>query len=310
MLIARGLAPAKGFDRGCAVAIGSFDGLHRGHQAILARLAEYGHEHELPIAVLTFEPHPREYLRPDEAPARLMRLRDKAEMLAAAGVDQLRVLRFNAALSRWDGTAFTARVLEGALAARRVVVGERFGFGYERSGDVELLRAEGIHRGFTVDEVPAFCVGGAPVSSTRLRAALAAGDLDEARLLLGRDYRISGRVIDGRRLGRQLGFPTANLRLHRRVPPVAGIFAVRVTGGGLERQPGVASVGTRPTVGGREWLLEVFVFDFDGPLYGERLDVDFIARLREERRFADLESMTAQIREDARQARELLFVRG
>lgn len=309
MLIARGLAPARGFERGCAVAIGSFDGLHRGHQAILARLAERGRERGLPLAVLTFEPHPREYLRPDAAPARLMRLRDKAELLAASGVDHLRVLRFDAALSRLDAVSFVARVLEGALAARQVVVGERFGFGYARSGDVDLLRAEGAHRGFEVDEVPAFCLDGEPVSSTRLRDALAAGRLAEARTLLGRDYRITGRVIDGRRLGRQLGFPTANLRLHRRVPPVAGVFAVRVTGGGLERQAGVASVGTRPTVGGTEWLLEVYVFDFDGPLYGERLAVDFIARLREERRYPDLESMTAQIHEDARQARELLSAR-
>lgn len=306
MRIARGLAPARGFERGCAVAIGSFDGLHRGHQAILARLAEGGRERGLPLAVLTFEPHPREFLQPGAAPARLMRLRDKAELLADCGIDQLRVLRFNAALSRWDGAAFVARVLEGALGARHVVVGERFSFGFERSGDVGLLQAEGARRGFTVDEVPAFCVDGEPVSSTRLRAALTAGDLALVRRLLGRDYRISGRVVDGRRLGRQLGFPTANLRLHRRVPPVAGVFAVRVTGGGLERQAAVASVGTRPTVGGREWLLEVYVFDFDGPLYGERLDVDFIARLREERRYPDLESMTAQIREDARQARALL----
>ncbi|MBM5811948.1 MAG: bifunctional riboflavin kinase/FAD synthetase [Gammaproteobacteria bacterium] len=306
MRIARGLAPARGFERGCAVAIGSFDGLHRGHQAILARLAEGGRERGLPLAVLTFEPHPREFLQPGAAPARLLRLRDKAELLAARGIDQLRVLRFNAALSRWDGAAFVARVLTGALAARHVVVGERFSFGFERSGDVELLRAEGARRGFTVDEVPAYCVDGEPVSSTRLRAALAEGDLALARRLLGRDFRISGRVVDGRRLGRQLGFPTANLRLHRRVPPVAGVFAVRATGGGLESRAAVASVGTRPTVGGTEWLLEVYVFDFDGPLYGERLDVDFIARLREERRYPDLESMKAQIREDARQARALL----
>jgi riboflavin kinase/FMN adenylyltransferase len=161
-----------------------------------------------------------------------------------------------------------------------------------------------------VQVVPHTLQDGRPVSSTRVREAIADGRLEEAKALLGRDFRISGRVIEGRQLGRTLGFRTANLRLHRRVSPVAGIFAVRVTGAGLARHPGVASVGTRPTVGGTEWLLEVHLFDYDGELYGKKLDVDFIARLRDEKRFADLEAMTAQMHEDARLARKLLTARG
>jgi riboflavin kinase/FMN adenylyltransferase len=169
-----------------------------------------------------------------------------------------------------------------------------------------LLRAEGARRGFGVDEVPPQEIGGRRVSSSRVREALAAGRLNDARAHLGRDYRISGRVVAGERLGRRLGFPTANIPLHRKVSPVAGIFAVRVTGAGQVGHPGVASVGTRPTVGGTEWLLEAHLFDFDGELYRQRLAVDFIAKLRDEVHFPDLATMTAQMHEDARQARELL----
>jgi riboflavin kinase/FMN adenylyltransferase len=169
-----------------------------------------------------------------------------------------------------------------------------------------MLRRAGMSRGFAVDEVVPHRLAGNVVSSTRVREALAAGRLDEARALLGRPFRIGGRVIAGQALGARLGFPTANIRLHRRVSPVAGIFAVRVSGAGLERQAGVASAGTRPTVGGTEWLLEVHVFDFEGNLYGRRLDVEFVARLRDERRFDDLDAMTAEMRLDADRARALL----
>ena len=310
MLVTRGFESARAAGRGCVAAIGNFDGLHLGHQAILAALARRRRNAALPAVVVTFEPHPREYFAPQAAPARLMRLRDKAEALAAMAVDELRVLRFDSALSAWDGGTFIDRVLDRALGAKHVVIGEGFRYGQGRRGDVALLRAEGARRGFGVDELPPHEIGGRPVSSTRVRAALAAGRLDEAQALLGRDYRISGRVIAGERLGRRLGFPTANLRLHRRVSPVAGIFAVRVSGAGAERLAGVASVGTRPTVGGVEWLLEVHLFDFAGELYRRRLAVDFIARLRDEVHYPDLATMTAQMREDAREARALLEARG
>ncbi|MBX3702668.1 MAG: bifunctional riboflavin kinase/FAD synthetase [Steroidobacteraceae bacterium] len=306
MLIRRGDEPCRNARRGCVVAIGNFDGLHLGHQAILDVLRRCGREEGLPAAVLTFEPHPREHLAPEAAPARLMRLRDKAEALAAQGIDELRVLRFGAAVSRWDGMTFIERVLVRAMGAKRVVIGEGFRFGRGRGGDVMLLRGAGATSGFRVDEVPPFAVGGMPASSTRVRQALAAGRLEDAGALLGRDFRISGRVIAGARLGRKLGFPTANLRLHRRRSPVAGIFAVRVSGLAFERRPGVASVGTRPAVGGSEWLLEVHLFDFEADLYRQRLDVDFIARLRDEIAYDNLGAMTEQMHRDAAQARALL----
>jgi len=308
MLIRRGFKPGRDADRGYVVAIGNFDGVHLGHQAILAVLRQRGLESRLRTAIVCFEPHPREYFAPmpEQAPARLMRLRDKAEQIAEAGVSELRVLRFGAELCRWDAEVFIERVLVQALGAKRVVIGEGFRFGRDRGGDVKKLRSEGGRQGFAVDEIPPLAIGGGAASSSRVRQALAAGRLDEARTILGRDFRISGRVIAGQKLGRKLGFRTANMRLQRRVSPVAGIFAVRASGAGLARHPGVASVGTRPTIGGREWLLETHLFDFEGDLYRERLDVDFIARLRDEIHYPDLASMTAQMQEDARRARELL----
>jgi riboflavin kinase / FMN adenylyltransferase len=305
MLIRRGFEPCRDADPGCAVAIGNFDGVHLGHQAILAALQQVGRESRMRTAVLCFEPQPKEFFAPDP-PARLMRLRDKAERIAEAGADELRVLRFDARLADLEAEGFIERVLIGVLMAKRVVVGEGFRFGRGRCGDVELLRRAGRARGLVVDTQAPVLSGGLPVSSSRVREAIAAGRFDEAKSLLGRDFRISGRVIAGRELGRTLGFRTANLRLHRRVSPVAGIYAVRVSGAGLERHPGVASVGTRPTVGGTEWLLEAHLLDFDGELYRRRLDVDFIAHLRDEIRFSDVETMTAQMHEDARLARKLL----
>jgi riboflavin kinase/FMN adenylyltransferase len=294
---------------GRAVAIGNFDGLHLGHQAILAELRDRGRDSRLATAVVCFEPQPKEFFARDAAPARLMRLRDKAERIAQASVDELRVMRFDADFAGLDAEGFIERVLIGALRTKQVVIGEGFRFGSGRGGDVELLRRAGAGCRFDVQSVPPRMHDGRPVSSTRVRDAIAAGRFDEAKLLLGRDFRISGRVIEGEKLGRKLGFRTANLRLHRRVSPVAGIYAVRVTGAGLTRHPGVASVGTRPTVGGTEWLLEVHLFDYDGDLYRQRLGVDFIARLRDETRFPDVEAMTAQMHEDARLARKLLAAR-
>lgn len=310
MLIKRGFESVRAASHGCVVAIGNFDGMHLGHQAILARLAGCGRQMGLPTAVLTFEPQPREYFTPRAAPARLMRLRDKAETLKAAGISMLHVLRFGAVLSELDGVTFIERVLNRTLGAKQVVIGTGFRYGRGRGGDVALLQSEGARLGFGVDELPPHEINGERISSTRVRAALASGRLDEVKTLLGRDYCISGRVIAGEQLGRKLGFPTANIRLHRRVSPVAGIFAVRVSGAGPERLPGVASIGTRPTVGGSEWLLEVHLFDFEGDLYRRHLAVDLIAKLRDEVHYSDLAAMTAQMHRDADQARELLGAKG
>lgn len=308
MKIVRGLTNARASDRGCVLAIGNFDGMHLGHEAIVGHLAARGREHGLPTAVLTFEPNPREFFDPDNAPARLMRLRDKAARLAELGVDRLVLLKFDARLRAWDGATFVERVLVEALGARHVVIGSAFRFGRGRSGTVDLLRQLGARDGFDVDEVDAVQVGGERVSSTRIRGALAAGDLDTARLLLGRDYRMTGRVMEGRRLGRTLGYATANLRLHRRVSPVSGVFAVRVQGAADGTHPGVASVGTRPTVGAGEVLLEVHLFDWQGDLYGRYLGVDFVSKLREESKFENLDALVAQMNADAGAARALLGV--
>ena len=308
MKIVRGLTNARPSDRGCVLAIGNFDGMHLGHEAIVERLAARGSEHGLPTAVLTFEPNPREFFDPANAPARLMRLRDKAARLAELGVGRLVLLKFDERLRGWDGPAFVQRVLVEALGVRHVVIGSGFRFGKGRTGTVELLRELGRRDGFGVDEVEAIEVGGQRVSSTRIRAALSAGDLATARSLLGRDYRMTGRVMEGRRLGRRLGYATANLRLHRKVSPVSGVFAVRVEGAGDGMRPGVASVGTRPTVGGGEVLLEVHLFDWAGDLYGRYLGVDFVCKLREESKFENLDALVTQMHEDARAARTLLGV--
>jgi len=306
MKIVRGLTNARPSDRGCVLAIGNFDGMHLGHEAIVEHLAARGREHRLPTAVLTFEPNPREFFDPANAPARLMRLRDKASRLAELGVDRLILLKFDDRLRSWDGTSFVERVLVEALGVRHVVIGSAFRFGKGRTGTVDLLRQLGGSRGFEVDEVAAVEVAGGRVSSTRIRGALAAGDLDTVRLLLGRDYRMTGRVMEGRRLGRTLGYATANLRLHRKVTPVSGVFAVRVEGAGEGVRPGVASVGTRPTVGGGEVLLEVHLFDWQGDLYGRYLGVDFVSKLREESKFENLDALVTQMHDDARAARVLL----
>lgn len=292
----------------CAVAIGNFDGVHLGHQALVRTARELGASARVRSAVLTFEPHPREYFGPADAPARLMRLRDKAEALASLGLERLCVVRFDERLQRMHVAEFVDAVLVRGLGARDVIVGEGFRFAAEREGTVDALRVAGRACGFDVHVVPAVTLDGARVSSTRVRAALAAGDLELAKRLLGRHYRITGRVIRGQQLGRTLGYATANMRLHRRKLPLTGIFAVRV--GGVDGvRAGVASLGTRPTVHGVEPLLETHVFDFAGDLYGRRLDVDFVAKLRDETKFDSLDALVAQMHVDARQAREILAAR-
>lgn len=292
--------------RGCVVAIGAFDGVHLGHRRLLARAAAVARERDLAALALSFEPLPREYFAPQAAPARLTPARARFELMAAAGMDAVGLLRFDARLAAMAAGDFVDQVLGGALAARHVVVGPAFRFGRGRAGDIDLLRARGAALGFSVEEAPLLaCAGGERVSATRIRAALAAGDFDGAAALLGRPYAIAGKVVRGQQLGRRLGYPTANLPVRWR-PAVTGILAVRVHGPGLAGWPAVASLGTRPTVGGGPAVLEAHLFDFDGDLYGQRLAVEFVAHLRGERRFDDLPAMVEQMHEDARQARAAL----
>ena len=300
MQVFRGL-PADA-DTHVALTIGNFDGVHRGHRAMLSRLVEAAEDLELPSAVLTFDPPPREFFARASAPPRLSSVRDKIEAFASHGVARTYIARFDARLASLDPQAFIEGVLVQRLGVRWVLVGEDFRFGKGRAGNIASLRAAA--RTFSVEAMRTVAIDGERASSTAVRAALAAGDLEHARALLGRGFMIRGRVGHGAKLGRQLGFPTANIVLKRK-PAVAGIFAVRVHG--LDRSPrtGVASVGVRPTVATDPVpVLEVFIFDFDAPIYGRRIGVEFMHKLRDEERYPDLDALTRQIGHDVAQARD------
>lgn len=294
---------------GCVATIGVFDGVHLGHQRILDRVRASAAGLGLPSLVFSFEPTPQEVMSPLQSPARLMRLREKALVLKDAGIDHLFCPPFDRSLQELAPAEFIERLLVRALGVRHLVVGDDFRFAKGRAGNFDHLAAGGRQHGFGAEQVGSVASGTLRVSSTAIRTALATGDLATAERLLGRPYRMVGRVSPGRQLGRQLGFPTANMRLHRRVSPVSGIFAVRVHGVAPEALDAVASVGTRPTVAGVEPLLEVHVFDFAGDLYGRLIAVDFVARLRDEVRFDDLEALRRQMEQDAADARRALATR-
>jgi riboflavin kinase/FMN adenylyltransferase len=287
------------------VTIGVFDGLHLGHQEILACTKRTAAEQRSVATVCSFEPMPTEYFAPDDPPPRLTCFRERFELLDALGIAAMFCPRF-AAVRGLSPEAFIDDLLVRGLNARHVVVGHDFRFGLGRRGTLADLRAGGRRHGFGVTTVePVFC-GTERISSTAIRAALKTGDLAAAKRMLGRDYAMSGRVVPGLGLGKKLGFPTANVNLKRRLAPVDGIFAVRVGGIGATLLDGVASVGTRPMVGGGKALLEVFLFEFDRDIYGQYITVHFVARLREERTFANLAAMQAQMHVDARDARAAL----
>jgi riboflavin kinase/FMN adenylyltransferase len=286
-----------------ALAIGNFDGVHRGHGALVAHLCEVARTGGLPATVLTFEPHPREFFAPASAPARLTTLREKIELLDEAGVAQIMVCRFDAAFAALGADEFIDRVLVRGLRARHVIVGDDFRFGKGRSGDFALLKEAGARHGFAVEAMGSVTVDGERVSSSGVREALAAGDMAHAARLLGRPYIIDGQVTRGQQLGRQWGFPTANLRIKHNPLPMTGVFAVEVGGLGPEPLPGVANLGIRPTVGGTRPLLEVHLFDFDRDIYGAHISVRFAHKLRDERRFPDFDALKAQIAADAAAAR-------
>jgi len=303
MQLVRHLPARLDDDRPGAVAIGNFDGIHRGHQALIGRIADApGH---LRPTVLCFEPLPRTLFQPDRPVPRVMKLRDRVAACRALGVELLAQLRFDHEFAAQSPERFVDQVLVRGLRAARVVVGEDFRFGHRAAGDVARLIELGHHHGFGVESLDEVGDGHGRISSTRLREALAAGDLASAERLLGRRYCISGRVVRGHALGRTLGYPTANLRVAE-PPALAGILAARVTGAGLKAHPAVASLGRRPTVAGRDWLLEAHLFDFDGDLYGRHLQVEFAGFIRHEERFDSVAAMTEQMHADARRARELL----
>lgn len=298
--------PGEQRDPGTVVTIGSFDGLHLGHQQLLAAVKKYAGRRRMQSVVMSFEPTPSEFFQASEPPARLMRFREKYDALADSGIDIFYCPRFSAEMRELSAPDFVRRVLVHGLNARHVVVGDDSRFARRREGDVALLRKMSATLGYSLEQVASVSVDGIRVSSTAIRAACATGDMKQATTLLGRPYRMSGKVVRGEQLGRKLGFPTANVDLRRRQSAVMGIFAVRVSGLNGASLDGVASVGTRPTFDGTKPILEVFLFDFSADIYGQTIHVDFVAQLREQKRYESVDDLVAQMHIDADNARTIL----
>ncbi|MBS0365654.1 MAG: bifunctional riboflavin kinase/FAD synthetase [Proteobacteria bacterium] len=306
MELIRGMGGRRREPGRCAVTVGAYDGLHLGHQALIERTVTLAQAAGEPAVLLSFEPLPREYLAPQAPPARLTTLRERWRLLAPRGLKYLWLLRFGEALRNLSAQDF-ASFLARQVGARTVVVGHDFRYGNSASAGPGELAAAGQRLGFTVEVQAPVLKGGERVSSSAIRSALAEADFARAARALGRRWSMRGRVIAGKRLGRTLGFPTANVPLERRRSPVAGIFAVRVHGATAAPRAAVASLGTRPTLGGGgEALLEAYLFDFEGDLYGREIEVEFVAKLRDEERFATLGELSAQMHRDAAAARRIL----
>lgn len=285
------------------LAIGNFDGVHLGHIALVRQLVRAAGRLQLAPTVLTFEPHPREFFAPESAPARLTTLREKLELLADLGISQTMVCPFNAGFAALTPDQFIEQVLVRGLQVKHLIIGDDFRFGCGRAGDFALLQQAGPRFGFTVEAMQSVMLDGERVSSSGVRRALAAGDMAHAARLLGRPYIIDGQVAHGDKIGRQLGFATANIRIKHNPLPMAGVFAVEVSGLGDQPLPGVANLGIRPTVGGTRPLLEVHLFDFDRDIYGAHISVRFVHKLRDEQRFPNFDALKAQIAADAAAAR-------
>lgn len=287
-----------------AVTIGAFDGVHRGHQEVLAHLKHEADARSLATTVITFEPLPGEFLFPDRAPPRLMTFREKFTALADQGIDNLLCLRFNNRLRTMSPRAFVEDIFVKGLNARYIAFGDDFRFGMDRAGDLDFTQSLAQEFAYEVVPTSTFDMAGERVSSTRIRTTLLDADFSEAADLLGKPFKLSGKVLKGKQLGRTIGSPTANIALKRVKSPLHGVYAVRVSGGGLSSAAGVANVGVRPTVNdGTLANLEVHLFDFDGDLYGERLSVEFMTKLRDEKKFESLDALKAAIAADQQAAR-------
>ncbi len=303
MLIFRGI-PALA-ETPIALTIGNFDGVHLGHQAMLQRMEEAARKRGLPACVMTFEPHPREFFTPDQAPTRLTSLREKLELFEQYGVERVFICRFNQQFARTHADDFAADILQRRLQTKWMLIGDDFRFGAKRAGDFALLQEAGAKLGVEVEEMHSVTEAELRVSSTAVREALAGGNLDLAARLLGRPYSISGRVEHGESLGHKIGFPTANIQLKHNRPPLWGIFAVEVEGLGDKPLQGAASLGVRPTVMNNGLpTLEVHLFNFDRQIYNRHVRVDFLHKLRDEMKFPDLQTLTAQIAADVDNAKK------
>lgn len=303
MRVTHGFRPPSSIQP-CALTIGNFDGIHLGHQAVIAHLTAMARTLGLSATLLTFEPHPREYFDPAHAPARLTSLREKLELLANLGLDRVHICRFSQALARMQAADFVTHIVSQNLAARWVLVGDDFRYGAGRQGDLALLQKLGQTYGFEAYAEPAVIIDNERVSSTTIRSALACGELLRAQSLLGRPYAISGRVVHGDKTGRKLGFPTANIQLKHNKPPLSGIFAVELRGLGHTVLRGVASLGVRPTIydDGKP-TLEVFIFDFNRDIYRHHVQVSFLHKLRDEAKYPDLEILKRNIALDVENAK-------
>jgi riboflavin kinase/FMN adenylyltransferase len=311
MRLISGLRAIDALASGSVVTIGNFDGVHLGHQRVIEKLAEQGRARNLPVVVILFEPQPLEFFFPEQAPARLTRLREKVCQLARLPVDFVQLLRFDRALADLPPEVFIQRILVDQLRVRLLVVGDDFRFGKARSGDFATLQAAGDRNGFEVCDTASVLLDGERVSSTLVRHLLVSGELPAVEKLLGRPYSICGRIRPGDQRGRTIGFPTANIEMARKNAPLLGVFAVTMMGLECAPVPGVANVGIRPTVQGiRKLLLETHLFGFDGDLYGRCVEVRFHRKLRDERKFADLAELQTQIERDAATARDYFRTNG
>lgn len=289
---------------GCVLTIGNYDGIHRGHQALLQRLTIKARQLGVPSVVMTFEPQPLEFFAKEQSVPRLTRLREKLYYLAQCGVDQILSVRFNQAFASISARQFAEGVLGQTLRVQHVIVGEDFHFGQKRQGDIALLTEIGQTAGFTVEPMPSVLLDDERISSTRIRKALMDANLPLVEQLLGRPYSMMGRVVYGDQRGRTIGFPTANINLHRRAAPLSGVYVVRLYGVGATGLPGVANIGVRPTVCGKRAILEVHLFDFEQMIYGRDVRVEFCKKIRDEKRFDSFELLKEQIWLDATAARD------
>lgn len=305
MRLIRGLAHLEPIQRGCVLTIGNFDGIHIGHQAIIRTVAERAKQFGLPTVVMIFEPQPSEYFSKTNAPARLMRLREKVACFAKLPVDSLVIVKFNRTFANLEPEDFIQKILLDKLKVRHLVIGDDFHFGKARRGNFELLKASGKRAGFSVENTQTYLLADIRISSTAIRDALQAGDLTLAERLLGRPYTIYGRVEHGDKLGRTLGFPTANIRLFRKNSPLQGVFAVEMLGITENAIQGVANIGTRPTlVSNNTLILETHLFNFDQDLYGRAVEIRFKKKIRSEQRFNNLDALKQQINHDIDTAKQ------
>jgi riboflavin kinase/FMN adenylyltransferase len=310
MQLIRGFSHLKPFTKGCVLSIGNFDGVHSGHKAVIEKLALQGKAMSLPVVIMLFEPQPLEFFLSDNAPSRLMRLREKITQLKRLPIDNLLVVKFDTTIANHKAEDFVKDFLADKLNVKHLIIGDDFHFGKARRGNFTLLKKMGQELGFKVEDTQSFIVDKNRVSSTQIRDALSAGDLSKAKLMLGRDYSVCGRVAYGNKIGRTIGFPTANIQMLRKKTPISGVFAVTMTGIDNKEVLGIANVGTRPTVGGEnKVILETHLFDFNQDIYGQYVEIHFKQKIRDEICFESLNDLKIQIEKDCIIAKQALTSR-